>query len=934
MSYTHRRGTIPFIGPWLYLRTAHRTAAAAVLGDEKAVRELIAELCSGRDLKVRDIADRSLRSLGTSSTVDLLCDEVMSRDDPYLERIAIDCGYEPSDKAKRALFFFISGQQAQFNLLDPGEHHPLLARGYAYACRRARARSRKIAGKTGGCSLFASIFLGPGIRQNTGVWLPEEWGIIVDGLIDTAQWEELWLLIFSAPLPQAVTALHAMKRSGWSPAGDSQHLWEEILTLLPDSWMYPAPSLAGDTVIGSRDGQTTKLVFSPDGGLLAAADCEGVISVWRMAHGILLHTLRTGSGSISALAFSPDGTRLICCGEGEGLQCWDLQTGSRGWSLLPGGRGTGCCAFTPDGESVIAGDEGGTVYRADTVTGKLTPLFQGTGGAVTCIVVQPGAMAAGFADGSICICTLADTTVFRRIPSHGAAVRMLAFSGDGKTITAFPENSLPSGWDRESGDRTSRYSGYSGRTGCSAIAQDGSWFAIAGEDRLLRIWQCSDTLPATVIPFYNRYITCCAPSPDNELLVCGCNDGTLRTVRVTDGKLCREQKGHARAISALTISPDGRQLATAGWDGAVKVRDLRTGEILHTLKRKTGPVTGIALSPCGGMVIGGYTGGTARIYNLQERSLLREIPLYTNRLKAIALHPGGILLASAGGDATLRLWNTSDGSLVANLEGLTTTASCLAFTGDGKILVSGGWDGKVRCWEVPGGRQVSAWKGHTSTITCCAVSPDGSLLVTGSNDTTGAIWQLAEGQRITALTGSRSEVSAVAISPAGDLLAAGGADSVLRLYQLPSGNEEGSIPVLPGKITTLVFTGDSQLLVAGYDTGIIAIVSRDEQRLIRSFGGHTGPVSGVGITPDGNHLVSGGHDGTIRVFSLPWTKPLSRTMLEDMPGVDRQCSTAVPDTMKNQWLFLRCLLAGRFNHEIGLCSLQDDAGVFDIQIVG
>lgn len=41
-------------------------------------------------------------------------------------------------------------------------------------------------------------------------------------------------------------------------------------------------------------------------------------------------------------------------------------------------------------------------------------------------------------------------------------------------------------------------------------------------------------------------------------------------------------------------------------------------------------------------------------------------------------------------------------------------------------------------------------------------------------------------------------------------------------------------------------------------------------RCVRTFDGHTGIVGSVAVTMDGRFVVSGGDDGTVRIWEIDW----------------------------------------------------------------
>lgn len=72
----------------------------------------------------------------------------------------------------------------------------------------------------------------------------------------------------------------------------------------------------------------------------------------------------------------------------------------------------------------------------------------------------------------------------------------------------------------------------------------------------------------------------------------------------------------------------------------------------------------------------------------------------------------------------------------------------------------------------------------------------------------------------------------------------------------------------------------------------------------------------------------------VRSWTLPWTRPLSETTLEDIPAVREQAAAAGRKSDAGSWMFLDRMLSYRFRSEIELCDCREVPGVYDIQICG
>jgi WD40 repeat protein len=927
-------GHLPLVSPLLYRLEVRHIALRIPSGNVPAVRELAAVFCTSPDAKARHIAGEGIRHLKTTEQVEMLCHESLLRDHDGLLALACECRYLPAVPAEQALWLFCTSHTEELRRLDPDASCPLLAAGYYGASAPVRARARSTARTNGSCSMLARALTGAKITRNAGCWSYDEWDLVITALISGQKWDDLWLLAALVPIPLAVTAIAALRGAGWAPAGDDLLLWNRIVSALPDRWTHPVP--AGLVVIPATRpaAPAVRLTFSPDGSLFATGYRDGMIAVRRTASAGPVAELSAGPGSVRYLAISPENTLLVYGGDDGAVHGYGLQDRARLWSREDR-RGATALSLSPENRSVSVGDEAGSLHVSDTRDGRLLNSLQAHPSPVTCLAHAPGGspVACGHADGTVSVIHDGENSSPQLFSGNGSPACSLTFSPAGTELLALYEQGNPALLDITAGKKTITFTGHAGRTSCSAVSAEGGWFAIGSDDHTLRCWSWRGPAPATVLPLYNRHITCCSTVPDGRLLATGFHDGMTRIWRMPGAQLLRECRGDKKTITSCALTPDGTRLATVSWDGTARLWRLPQGEIVRTLDAHAGGIISLT-GPAGNLIATATGDGIARIFDGSDGSLVNTIDLYTPAVRAAAMSPDGTCLASAGADASLRLWRIRDGSLIAAGDPLATSQRCCTFLPDGSSLVTGGWDGACRFFRVPDLKLLRTLFGHTSTVTCCTVSRDGTLLVTGSNDTTVRLWDTQEEEAYAVLGESRSEVSAVALSPDETLLAAGSADGIVRLYRLPYGTPAGDLPGMPWKVTALAFTRDGCTLIAGFDRGVCALFSLPGKSLIRTIPCHTGAVTGIAVFPCGRTLVTTGGDGVCRFHPLPFAPFLVHAGLADIPAAVSEEASAGGSPDCAPWTFLHTLLAARFRGEIQICPPLDMAGCYDIQIVG
>lgn len=243
---------------------------------------------------------------------------------------------------------------------------------------------------------------------------------------------------------------------------------------------------------------------------------------------------------------------------------------------------------------------------------------------------------------------------------------------------------------------------------------------------------------------------------------------------------------------------------------------------------------------------------------------------HTGAVKSVAFSPDGNLVASGSTDNTLRLWIADEGRLLRTMTGHSFPVLQVRFTPDGTMLATGSMDGLIRLWQVSNGGLARTLRGHAGWITGLEVSLDGKLLASSAQDFTVRLWKLPSGALSQIIDEGMADLAGLSIAPNGLAVAWGESDGSVRmrtisgawLYQLKESN---------AAVTCTAFSPDQNLLAAGFADGVIRIWQFSDGALQQTLRYHTKPVNALKFTPDGDWLVSASADHLILLWQAAIT---------------------------------------------------------------
>ncbi|KAL3235343.1 Transcription initiation factor TFIID subunit 5 [Nakaseomyces bracarensis] len=192
-----------------------------------------------------------------------------------------------------------------------------------------------------------------------------------------------------------------------------------------------------------------------------------------------------------------------------------------------------------------------------------------------------------------------------------------------------------------------------------------------------------------------------------------------------------------------------------------------------------------------------------------------------------------------------------------------------SFSPDNRYLLSGSEDKTVKLWSMDTQTALVNYKGHNHPVWDVKFSPLGHYFATASHDQTARLWSCDHIYPLRIFAGHTNDVDTVSFHPNGCYVFTGSNDKTCRMWDISTGD---SVRLFLGHTAPILSTQaspDGRWLATGSEDGVICLWDIGTGKRIKQMRGHgKNAINSLAFSKEGNVLISGGADHSVRVWDV------------------------------------------------------------------
>ena len=283
--------------------------------------------------------------------------------------------------------------------------------------------------------------------------------------------------------------------------------------------------------------------------------------------------------------------------------------------------------------------------------------------------------------------------------------------------------------------------------------------------------------------------------------------------------------------------------------------------------------------------------------NAAKTAAVAALPKAMPTLTSLTFSPNGLEIHGVTAEKKTLAWSTTTGHAIQpgtsacewKLEAIlgtgdgqsaiTDRVASLAFSPDGTTLAVGSGEpsrsGDITLWEVPSGKLSHSYpETHLDTVLSLAFSPDGKHLASGGADKAVRVLNPITGKVSKVFEGHTHHVLGLDWRADGRVLASAGGDNVVKTWDWTIQDRRKNADGWDKEVTALRYLGAADLFATTSGDTKVRLMNSDGAE-VKKLPGATDFMNAVSASADGELIIAGGQDGTLRVWQVSSGKELT-----------------------------------------------------------
>ncbi|MCL4254172.1 MAG: PD40 domain-containing protein, partial [Anaerolineae bacterium] len=517
-------------------------------------------------------------------------------------------------------------------------------------------------------------------------------------------------------------------------------------------------------------------------------------------------------------------------------------------------------------------------------------------------------------DGIVQVWDVATGEVIHELGEHTHGLRGGVFSPDGKTIFTVPVNDDVWAWNADTGEWEGiRVVGITEKITANMVISPTGQTIATNDDKELFIWDATSgslihtiTTPSTI--YYLHY------HPQTEHILTAHEDGHVRIWDTRKGDLVADVVASEEAVISVAYAPSGELWASAGRDNQIHIWNA-TGQRIRTIPAHDNNIVSVNFSPNSSMLISASIDNTVKLWDVATATQVHTISGYGDLFETARYNGDGTRIAVLLSDA-VSVFDVQTGMSLRTFRGHRNRITSIAYHPTQERIITGGYDNTVRIWDADKGTMLHVLRGHTGAVTDVRYTPSGEHIVSASADGSLWLWNADTGAPYRYIfIGDDWFIHRAALSPDEQYLAVTMSDGwnqpVLRVWSLISDpprlvddtfsmmydlawyprspfalsiygyngiyimhmNPDETLSSVYHSheryLTDTAFSPDGQVIAYSGSYGRVYVLPFENPEATIQLLGHTLTATSVQFSPDGYHLLTASHDGTLRIWGIP-----------------------------------------------------------------